>query len=44
MKLHVGGLAYSVTDDELKDFFAEVGEVKSAVIIKDKFAFCGYFS
>ena len=37
MKLHVGGLAYSVTDDELKDFFAEVGEVKSAVIIKDKF-------
>ena len=37
MKLHVGGLAYSVTDVVLKDFFAEVGGGKSAVIIKDKF-------
>ncbi|MDO8591655.1 MAG: RNA-binding protein [bacterium] len=35
-KLYVGGLAYSVTDKELEDFFAEVGQVTSAVIIKDR--------
>lgn len=36
MKLYVGGLAYSVTDQELEAFFAEVGKVVSAVIIKDR--------
>lgn len=36
MKLYVGGLAYSVTDQELNDFFATVGTVVSAVVIKDK--------
>jgi RNA recognition motif-containing protein len=36
MKLYVGGLAYSVTDDELKAFFAEQGDVVSAVVIKDR--------
>ena len=36
MKLYVGGLAYSVTEEELKAFFAEQGEVVSAVIIKDR--------
>ena len=37
MKLYVGGLAYSVTDQELNDFFAAEGKVLSAVVIKDKF-------
>ena len=38
MKLYVGGLAYSVTDDELRDFFSTEGTVLSAVVIKDKFS------
>lgn len=38
MKLYVGGLAYSVTDQELSDFFAAEGKVVSAVVIKDKFS------
>ena len=36
MKLYVGGLAYSVGDDELKTIFAEHGAVESAVVIKDR--------
>lgn len=36
MKLYVGGLAYSVTDEELKTLFAEHGEVTSANVIKDR--------
>ena len=36
MKLFVGGLAYSVTDQELEDFFAAEGKVVSAVVIKDR--------
>lgn len=36
MKLYIGGLAYSVTDQELEQFFAEQGEVVSAVVIKDR--------
>lgn len=36
MKLYVGGLAYSVTDKELQDLFAELGEVVSATVIKDR--------
>lgn len=36
MKLYVGGLAYSVTEDELRALFAEQGEVVSAVVIKDR--------
>ncbi len=38
MKLYVGGLAYSVTDQELEQFFAEQGKVVSATVIKDKFS------
>lgn len=38
MKLYVGGLAYSVTDEELEQAFAEQGQVLSAVVIKDKFS------
>lgn len=36
MKLHVGSLAYSVTDDTLRTLFAEHGEVVSATVIKDR--------
>lgn len=36
MKLYVGGLAYSVSDDALRALFAEKGEVVSAVVIKDR--------
>lgn len=36
MTLYVGGLAYSVTDEELKEFFANEGTVTSAVVIKDR--------
>jgi cold-inducible RNA-binding protein len=35
-KLYVGGLAYSVTEQELETFFAEQGKVVSAVVIKDR--------
>ena len=38
MKLYVGGLAYSVTDQELEQFFSEQGKVVSASVIKDKFS------
>src|SRR5581483_446426 len=37
MKLYVGGLAYSLTDQELEQLFAEQGKVLSATVIKDKF-------
>jgi len=36
MKLYVGGLPYSVTDEELEKFFAEHGKVTSATVIKDR--------
>lgn len=36
MKLYVGGLAYSVGDKELEEFFATQGTVVSAVVIKDR--------
>ena len=36
MKLYVGGLAYSVTEKELEALFAEIGQVVSAVVIKDR--------
>lgn len=35
-KLYVGGLAYSVTEDELNAAFAAVGTVTSATVIKDR--------
>ncbi len=37
MKLYVGNLAYTVTEQELQDIFAPYGEVKSVNIVKDKF-------
>lgn len=36
MKLYVGSLAYSVTDDKLKELFSEQGKVLSATVIKDR--------
>lgn len=35
-KLFVGSLAYSVTDQELEDFFAAIGKVNSAKVIIDR--------
>ncbi|MDD5430892.1 MAG: RNA-binding protein [Candidatus Pacebacteria bacterium] len=35
-KLYVGGLAYSTTQDTLKDTFAKAGTVETATIIIDK--------
>jgi RNA recognition motif-containing protein len=37
-KLYVGNLAYSVTQQELADFFAQAGKVESAVVVTDKFS------
>lgn len=34
-KLYVGNIAFSVTEDELKELFVKVGEVESAKIITD---------
>jgi RNA recognition motif-containing protein len=36
-KLFVGGLSYNTEVDEIRDLFAQAGEVLSANIIKDKF-------
>lgn len=35
-KLYVGSLAYSITDDKLKELFAEAGTVDSAQVIMDR--------
>jgi len=35
-KLYVGNLPYSLTEEDLKKFFAEAGSVESATIITDK--------
>ena len=35
-KLYIGGLPYSTTNDELKEFFGEAGTVSSANVIIDK--------
>jgi RNA recognition motif-containing protein len=36
-KIYVGGLAYSVTDDQLRGLFEAHGTVESANVITDKF-------
>jgi RNA recognition motif-containing protein len=38
MKIYVGNLAYSVTDDQLQTAFSAFGEVTSASVISDKFS------
>ncbi len=35
-KLYVGGLPYATNEDALKEYFAQAGNVVSAVIIMDK--------
>jgi RNA recognition motif-containing protein len=37
-KLYVGNLAYSVTQQDLADFFSQAGKVESAVVVTDKFS------
>ncbi|OGW91380.1 MAG: RNA-binding protein, partial [Nitrospirae bacterium RIFCSPLOWO2_12_FULL_63_8] len=36
-KLYVGGLPYSVTEQQLSELFAQQGTVSSAKVITDKF-------
>ena len=36
-KLYVGGLPYSVTEQQLNELFAQQGTVSSAKVITDKF-------
>jgi RNA recognition motif-containing protein len=38
MRIYVGNLAYSVTDDQLQEAFGAFGEVSSASVIQDKFS------
>ncbi len=35
-RLYVGNLSFSTTDDELRDEFAQFGQVTSATVIKDR--------
>ena len=35
-KLYVGNLSYSVTEDELRELFAQAGNVTSIAVIKDR--------
>ncbi|MCL4270727.1 MAG: RNA-binding protein [Anaerolineales bacterium] len=35
-KLYVGNLAYSVTEEDLRNLFAQAGAVKSVALIKDR--------
>ena len=37
-KLYVGNLDYSVTGDQLGEFFAQAGKVLSSVVISDKYS------
>jgi len=37
-RLYVGNLAYSVTNEELKDLFSQTGNVESAEVITDRFS------
>ncbi|MBU0708934.1 RNA-binding protein [Patescibacteria group bacterium] len=37
-KLFIGGLSWDTTEDQLREFFAQVGTVTSAVIITDKYS------
>lgn len=38
MKIFVGQLPYSVTEDELRDIFSKFGEIASLNLIKDRFS------
>jgi len=36
MKLYIGNLSYTTTDDSLRDAFSKAGDVQSATVITDK--------
>lgn len=38
MNIYVGNLAYSVTEDDLRESFSEFGQVSSVHLIMDKFS------
>jgi RNA recognition motif-containing protein len=38
MRIYVGNLPYSVTDEELRDTFGEFGELVSAEVVTDRFS------
>lgn len=38
MRIYVGNLPYSVTDDDLRNIFGEFGDLSTAEVIKDKFS------
>jgi RNA recognition motif-containing protein len=38
MRIYVGNLPYSVTDEDLREVFGEYGELASAEVLKDKFS------
>jgi RNA recognition motif-containing protein len=38
MNLYVGNLAFSVTEENLKEIFSEFGKIESVNLIKDKFS------
>lgn len=38
MNIYVGNLSYSVKEDELKEMFAEFGNVETIKIIKDRYS------
>ncbi|HSA60359.1 MAG TPA: RNA-binding protein [bacterium] len=37
-KLYVGNLPFTITDDQLRDHFAQAGTVESAQVIMDRFS------
>jgi RNA recognition motif-containing protein len=37
-KLYVGNLAYSVTDQDLRELFSSAGQVESVSVVSDKFS------
>ncbi|MET0392555.1 MAG: RNA-binding protein, partial [Chitinophagaceae bacterium] len=37
MNIYVSNLSYAVQDEDLREFFAEYGEVSSAKVIMDKY-------
>jgi len=38
MNIYIGNLAYTTTEDDLRDAFSRFGQVESASIINDKFS------
>jgi len=38
MKMYVGNLPFSITEDELKEAFLEFGEVSDVTLVTDKFS------